>query len=649
MPSYPEQMRLLQDDNLFLRSRLGQIFLATQVALLSGIFNLIVFGTNIVGHDNLLGIRTDIVALVTCSLGTFYAYWLLSHGRPVLAGTLYLWLCSVVLVYITWMEGGLYSLIILCFPVVLIFAAFFTGLKSFIAISGFLSISLLLMGLNHIYDWYPSPPEMFIEGFPRLLSGVIITLLTSYIAWIFGDILRMSMLELKHENKRVNESKDVIRKLAEHDNLTGLLNRGAARVAFDKLAKNLSAHEKIVFYFIDLDNFKNINDLFDHHEGDRLLISTANRLEGLLGADDVSCRLGGDEFIVIVRANQLFDFDGFAKKLLDAVTRPHDLFGTKAEITASIGVAVINQNGLSFDEVRKKADMAMYQAKQSGKNQYHYYSDELDREYMRNLNIVTGMKDAVSQNLLDLHYQPKINLKNNRIEGAEALLRWTRNNPEGIRPDEFIPVIESTELIHDVGAWVVLEACKSCKKMHEKGFPIIMSVNVAAMQLTRPGFYDLVAEALEITGLAPEYLEIELTEHFLLNENQVVESQIDALKQLGISLAIDDFGTGYSNMGYLTRLKVDVLKLDRSFISQISHSKDSLAIVTAVIKMAKVLGMQVVAEGIEMVEEEALLVDLNCDYGQGFLWSKAVPHDAFIILLNQWLVESPKSAALEHA
>ena len=176
-----------------------------------------------------------------------------------------------------------------------------------------------------------------------------------------------------------------------------------------------------------------------------------------------------------------------------------------------------------------------------------------------------------------------------------------------------------------------------------------MSVNVAAMQLTRPGFYDVVVDALEAAGLAPQHLEIELTEHFLLNENNVVESQIDALKQLGVSLAIDDFGAGYSNMSYLTRLKVDVLKLDRSFISQICKSSESLVIVTAVIKMAKVLGMKVVAEGIEQVEEKALLVDLNCDFGQGFLWSKAVPHEDFLTLLKEWFVESSKSPVLEPA
>ena len=649
MPSNTDKLRLLQDDNPFLRSRLHQIFWATQTALILGILNLVFFGENIVEKSNLFTIRVDIIALVIASISTFIAGRLLTRGKLLLAGSLYLWLCALVLVFITWMEGGLYSLIILCFPVILIFAAFFTEIKSFIAISAFLSIALLLMGLNHIYSWYPSPPSMFITGYPRVASGVIVTVLTSYIAWTFGGLLRLSMLELKRENRRVNESKEVIRKLAEFDSLTGLLNRGAARIAFDKLAADLSSNEKIVFYFIDLDNFKNINDLFDHHEGDRLLISIANRLENLLGADDISCRLGGDEFIIIVRANQVFDFDGFAQNLLDAVTQPHDIYGTESEVTASIGVAVIDQSGFNFDDVRKKADMAMYQAKQSGKNQYHYYSAELDTEYMRNLSIVTGLKDAVGKKLLDLHYQPKINLKNNKVECAEALLRWTRDNPEGIRPDEFIPVIESTELIHDVGAWVVREACQSCKQLHDSGFPITMSVNVAAMQLTRPGFYDVVVDALEAAGLAPQHLEIELTEHFLLNENNVVESQIDALKQLGVSLAIDDFGAGYSNMSYLTRLKVDVLKLDRSFISQICKSSESLVIVTAVIKMAKVLGMKVVAEGIEQVEEKALLVDLNCDFGQGFLWSKAVPHEDFLTLLKEWFVESSKSPVLEPA
>ena len=330
---------------------------------------------------------------------------------------------------------------------------------------------------------------------------------------------------------------------------------------------------------------------------------------------------------------------------IQAVAQPHSIVGTEAEVTASIGITVVKNTNSSFDDVRKKADMAMYKAKESGKNKYHYYTEELDKEYMRNLNIINGLKDALSNNLLDLHFQPKIHLNSNTIAGAEALLRWSRGNPQLIMPDEFIPIIESTELIHDIGAWVIEESCKACREWHDAGYSIKVAANVSALQLTRANFYEIVVGALDKYDLDPFYLEIELTEHLLIQENKLVKNQLDALKSLGVSLSIDDFGTGYSNMNYLTRLKVDTLKLDRSFISQISTSEDYLVIVTAIIRMAQVLGMEVVAEGIEKEAERKLLIDLDCDYAQGYLWSKAVPNKDFVVLLSGFS-DSPEKKSL---
>ena len=221
-----------------------------------------------------------------------------------------------------------------------------------------------------------------------------------------------------------------------------------------------------------------------------------------------------------------------------------------------------------------------------------------------------------------------------KIESAEALLRWDRGNPEGIEPNEFIPLIESTELIHSIGAWVINEACRACKEWHDTGARLRVAVNVSALQLTRAGFYEVVVDALERHDLPPDTLEIEITEHSLLKEMPLVKSQLAALKELGVSLVIDDFGTGYSNMGYLTRLQIDTLKLDRSFIAQISQSEEHRVIVTAIIKMANVLGMTVVAEGIETNDDRDILLGLNCDFGQGYLWSPAIPSHALIKLVS---------------
>lgn len=634
-------LKLLQPGKPFLYKRFRQIVRATQVSLSFGAVNALIFGADIISAKHTLGLRVDVVAMLTGVFSIFIVYYLLKQDRDELARGVYLWLCVVVMSAVTWIEGGLYSLAILTFPLIFIFSALFAEMMVFLALFSFTSLMVVLLGLNHIYDWYPAPEELMVHGAPRIMGGLIIIWVSGYIAWQIGKDLKLSLAELKRENQRVIKSQEVIKQLAESDNLTGLLNRNAAKSCYEVMLSQLnSKNESIAFYFIDLDNFKDVNDLFDHHSGDQLLITIADRLKALVGPGDVACRLGGDEFVVFMKADNHYDFDGFAQKLTESIALPHFLLGTEAEVTASIGITIITDDQSSFDDVRKKADMAMYKAKESGKNKYHYYSDRLNKEYMRNLNIIHDLKDALQKNLLDLYFQPKINLKSGKVGGAEALLRWTRGNEESINPDEFIPIIESTELIHEIGAWVIEESCKACKKWHDEGHCIHVAVNISALQLTRPRFYEVVVEALSKYNLSPKCLEIELTEHLLIQENKEVKTQLEALKKLGVSLAIDDFGTGYSNMNYLTRLKVDVLKLDHSFISQICHSDDYVVIVTAIIQMAKVLGMKVVAEGIETHAERKFLLGLNCDYGQGFLWSKAVNTDSFISLLkNEVLCE----------
>lgn len=632
-------LKIKQIDKPFLYRRFRQIVLITQLSMLVGAMNVCLFGQNIVSSDNLLWLRMDVVVMLGGVALSTTVYHLLNHKKDALAGQVYLWICVLVMCFVTWMEGGLYSAAILTFPLIFVFAALFTDVLVFLSIFVFLSCAVLFMGMNHVFGWYPAPEEAMIRGWARIVAGLVITWLSGYVAWQIGQDLNLSLIELSQENQRVIKSQKLIKQLAESDNLTGLLNRNAAKDCYEIMLSQLKSQGgSIAFYFIDLDNFKDVNDLFDHHAGDQLLITIANRLKELAGSDGVVCRLGGDEFVVFMRKGKDCDFDRFAKRLTDTVSQPHFLLGTKAEVTASIGITIITDDQSSFDDVRKKADMAMYKAKQSGKNKYHYYSEQLNKEYMRNLNIINNLKDALQRNLLDLYFQPKINLVSGKVGGAEALLRWTRGNEDSINPDEFIPIIESTELIHEIGAWVIEEACKACKRWNDEGHHIHVAVNISALQLTRPYFYEVVVGALSRNNLSPKLLEIELTEHLLIQENKEVNTQLEALKSLGVSLAIDDFGTGYSNMNYLTRLKVDVLKLDRSFISQISYSNDYEVVVTAIIQMAKVLGMKVVAEGIETHTERKMLLGLNCDYGQGFLWSEAINTDSFISLLRRGLL-----------
>ncbi|MGB1311195.1 MAG: putative bifunctional diguanylate cyclase/phosphodiesterase [Leucothrix sp.] len=630
-----DQLGLLQVENPIVNNRFRQLFIGAQLAAICGILNLTFFGNNLMDSGNPLFFRMDFVAYIVGVIITSSLFIFLDQGQYLKAMTNFLSLWSVVMAFATWFGGGLASPLTLSFPVLLVFAALFTELIAFLSICTFLTSAVIFMGFNHIYGWYLPPKGMEIQGISSMISAVVLITLSGYVCWVVGRLLKTSFEDLRQENKRVLESQATIKKLADCDALTGLLNRNGAEYAYQHVLGQLDfSQEQLVAYFIDLDNFKSINDLFDHEAGDQLLMTMSARLMSQLEGDNFACRFGGDEFVLVARVEHGFDIEGLAAKLIGVLAERHSILGTEAEITASIGMAVANNGQTSFSSLCKKADMAMYKAKQSGKNSYHQYSDELKHEHMRSLHVLDRLKSALGSKLLDLYFQPKINLKTNEIEGAEALLRWNRGNSDSIGPEEFIPIIESTELIHSIGTWVINEACIVCKQWHATGSYIRVAVNVSALQLTRSGFYHAVADALQRSGLPPEFLEIEITEHSLLQEMPLVSKQLEALKTLGVNLAIDDFGTGYSNMGYLTRLQVDVLKLDRSFISQLGQSEEHRVVIIAVIKMAKVLGMKVVAEGIETESEKSALLAMGCDMGQGYLWSRALPDSEFLSFIQ---------------
>ena len=255
---------------------------------------------------------------------------------------------------------------------------------------------------------------------------------------------------------------------------------------------------------------------------------------------------------------------------------------------------------------------------------------------MPNQPLINRLEKALNDQLFDVYFQPQVDLQTHQIIGAEALLRWKRGNETGIEPEVFMPIVESTELIHHLGAWVMQEACRACKAWQKPDALITVSVNVSALQLARSGFYSMVVDALEQNDLSPALLVIEITEHFLVTETPMVIQQLDALKRLGVALHIDDFGTGYSNIVYLSQLSIDALKLDKRFIAQIDQLNVHQVIVTAMISMAKALGIKVVAEGIERECERDFLASLHCDYGQGFLWSPAVTGSAFLAMINHY-------------
>jgi diguanylate cyclase (GGDEF)-like protein/PAS domain S-box-containing protein len=439
-----------------------------------------------------------------------------------------------------------------------------------------------------------------------------------------------------------------IQYLATHDELTGIPNRSKFSRTLNLAIETARHHGgRLAVLFIDLDRFKTINDSLGHALGDTLLKETAARLSQVLRSDEAVARLGGDEFVVLVEGvTEIEQVKAVARDILTAVVKPIDLMGQECRVTASIGISIYPADGQDEQSLMKNADIAMYRAKDEGKNNYRFYSRDIMGRAIERLMLETGLRHALERNEFFLHYQPKQNLATGRITGVEALLRW--NHPElgNLSPSQFIPLAEDTGLIVPIGKWVLETACAQNMAWQREGLlPITVAVNLSARQFADESLLKNIITALEETGLAPELLELEITESMVMQNAEQAIKLLAAIKQMGVRLAIDDFGTGYSSMAYLKRFPIDTLKIDRSFIREIPKNAEDNAIAEAIISMGKALGLTVVAEGIETPEQVTFLRNHGCDETQGYLFSRPVAPDEFSELLRQHMISQLKSLA----
>lgn len=583
---------------------------------------------------NLVSQITTLIVLATAILFEGLIY-LANRGKCLLAVKIYLVEVFLITGMIMTVGTGLYGLGPTLLAIWLFTATIYLNRRDFFICGAFFLILVIFIGFNDIHQWIPGHKAMVLEGLQMLGQYILFIIISAIFAGhVLGD-LRLAIDEKKEERDQLLASKERIQKIADTDPLTGLVNRQAASRLFTELQSSIDySKQQIVMYFVDLDDFKSINDLFDHSTGDLLLITMSQRLQSIATEPSIVCRLGGDEYVIALVKDLDFDKNVFAQQVLTAVSKPYELNGITADVTASIGLVTATENDRSFEIMCKKSDMAMYKAKASGKNIYHHYHDNLETEYMANLNILNGLKNALNEGMLGLNFHPKMDLSNDKVVGVEALLRWERNNPNNYTVSQLIPVIETTELIHEVGEWLLKEACKCCKEWHREGYEIPLSVNISVTQLTRDSFIQSVEETLKAFDLDPSYLILELPESLLINDALGVKERISYLKELGVKLSIDGFGTGYSNMGHLTTLKVDELKLDKTFISKLESSSNSQLVVSSVIEMANELGMSVVAGGVETENESKMLSKLGCHLAQGFLWLKPVSSQKLITILK---------------
>jgi len=432
---------------------------------------------------------------------------------------------------------------------------------------------------------------------------------------------------IAHDIRERKRAEEEIRQLAFYDSLTRLPNRSLFQERLNQaIGRSRADGGMVALLFLDLDRFKDINDTLGHACGDQLLRAVADRFREGLRPSELLARLGGDEFVFLVSG--LRDKRGageIARAILESLNFPFEIDDKELFISTSIGIAIFPDDGDDGDTLLTHADMALYAAKEQGRNAFSYFSEELNREARERRHLEGSLHRALANGEFHLEYQPQLDLRSGRIFSFEALLRWQHPEEGAIAPQRFIPVAEETGLIRRLGEWVLRTACLQCRQWQQPGLPPVrVAVNVSGHQFNQPGFIEMVDRVLEETGLDPELLELELTESSLMaGEQESIMTLID-LKVRGLHLAIDDFGTGYSSLSYLKHFPIDRLKIDRSFVRDIVRDLDDRAIVEAIIAMAHTLGLRVLAEGVETAEELELLRERGCDEVQGFYFAQSL-------------------------
>jgi len=428
-------------------------------------------------------------------------------------------------------------------------------------------------------------------------------------------------------------------KLAYYDVLTGISNRGLFK---EQLGMELRRSERdgnqSALLYLDLDHFKRINDTMGHEAGDLLLVEVACRLTGCLRDEDIVGRLGGDEFgVLLSRIGSPQYASIVANKLLAELAKPINLKGTEVTVSSSIGITVAPHDGKQIDLLMKNADMAMYQAKEKGRNNFRFYTSDMNRLLESRMELEHDLREAVKHQQFSLHYQPQVDLITGEIVGAEALIRWKHPSKGNIGPIDFIPIAEETGLIVPIGKWVLRTAAQQIKCVQKAlKLDLKISVNLSARQLSQGDFVQCLSSVLDEFRLSPELLELEVTESLLMDNIDNVIDQLSDIRSLGVSLAIDDFGTGYSSLSYLKQLPVDILKVDRSFVKDLPNNSDDREITSLIITLAKKLNRKVIAEGVETKGQIDFLRENGCDYGQGYFYAKPLPADEFLVALFNW-------------
>ncbi len=471
----------------------------------------------------------------------------------------------------------------------------------------------------------------------KLDGTVIFTDIMAFITTYEGEEAVQVIIRDISKRKKAEEQVEL---LAYYDSLTGIANRN---LLYEHLSEAVTRNEKrgqtFAVMFLDLDRFKMINDTYGHSFGDLLLQKVSTRLTNSIGEEGKIFRYGGDEFIIVLETDKRSKVSETAEKIIFMLASPFVIKDRQMFISTSIGISIYPKDGENVEALIQNSDIAMYNAKENGKNNYQYYTSSLNLSHRWRMELETGLRNAITNNELSLHYQPQVDLVSNQIIGLEALIRWKHPDYGFISPAEFIPLAEETGLIFSIGKWVLKTACTQCKQWIDMGLPIdSVAVNVSPLQFREKNFVASVNQILEESDLPPKYLELEITESVTSNVDQAL-SIMKEIKEIGVNFAIDDFGTGYSSLNYLRHFPIHKLKIDKSFIDEINQNKDGEEIVKTIIELGNRLRFQVIAEGVEHEQQMSFLKENNCFLAQGYFFSKPLPAEEIKVLLRKKIVE----------
>ncbi len=456
---------------------------------------------------------------------------------------------------------------------------------------------------------------------------------------VFVSSIQQPYIQLTSEISERRRAEQQVETLSFYDNLTGLPNLELLRDRTSKALSTLSRDaQQVALLYMDIDGFKDVNDSLGHACGDTLIRELGSRLQGLLRSSDTLCRATGDEFVILMPDVENAESVGLlAERILNGLQRPFLLHGHLQTISLSLGAAVAPHDGQDCETLLRNAETAMYQAKQDGRQTWRFFDSTMNQQALARLQLLNDLRQAIAQHQLQLYYQPQIDLASGRLSGVEALVRWQHPVRGMISPAEFIPAAEESRLIIPLGEWVMRQACAQAASWQRQGLALPqVAVNISAIQLQHGHLEESVLQALADSHLPASLLELEITESSLVDKTEQVIDSLKRLKAMGVNLSIDDFGTGYSSLAYLQTLAVDKLKIDQSFVRDLTLNQDNRAIVSAIVQMAHTLGLACIAEGVESQDIAAALHRLGCQQAQGYLYARPLPADELQTLLQDW-------------